>query len=470
MINLNKVSVPNWISCHTYFFGKEESRTYISNEKNHEYIQLDGISSDLWKMIYDRVDDKVISDFAEENGVADQVDSFIELLEEQELVVLEGSEHLPRQDYAPVSENTSTLQEELAFIEEMQAWLFKNKFMFSLFFELTYRCNLKCVHCYNPKHMNKVEIDFELCKKAIDDAYELGCFRVIFSGGESFLHSRFLELVKYARSKHISVEIFTNGQVLASNEELYAEIKKLYPYRVCVSLYSTSREMHDRVTDVTGSFEKTYSLINKMKSDNMNVQIKNFLLNFNCMDCINVKKYAAEIGATSIADISLIPTIEGNKKTMGFVLGQDELFELYTNPDSPLYISEEFKPLDLASIMNSAPCLGGYTGLSVTPVGELVICVSLPYSVGNLNQGSLKEIWQAAMEKDKDSKLYQWHQVALADLTECYKEDYCAFCNYCPGMGYLENGYLKRSDVQCAQAKAKMKAYNYLREIRNQGK
>ena len=71
------------------------------------------------------------------------------------------------------------------------------------------------------------------------------------------------------------------------------------------------------------------------------------------------------------------------------------------------------------------------------------------------------------MEKDEKSRLYQWHCVTLANLTECYKEDYCAFCNYCPGMGYLENGYLKHSDVQCAQAKAKMKAYYHLKEIRS---
>ena len=467
MMTAQKISIPDWISCHTYFFGREESRTYISNERSHEYIQLDGISSDLWKLIYDGVGSDVLLAFAEQNGVEAELDGFIDTLREQGLVVLPGVEQASETDYAPVCDNAATLDEELSFTEEMKTWLFENKFMFSLFFELTYRCNLKCVHCYNPKHMNNVEIDFELCKKAIDDAYEVGCFRVTFSGGESFLHSRFLELVKYAREKHMSVEIFTNGQALAGNEKLYEEIKSLYPYRVCVSLYSTDEKMHDRVTAVEGSFNKTYPLINRMKRDNMNVQIKNFLLNFNCMDCIGVKKYAAEIGATSVADISLIPTIEGDKKTMEFLLSEDELFELYTNPDSPLYISEDFKPLALSDRQNSTPCSGGYTGLCVSPTGEVVICVSLPYSVGNLNRESVKSIWQAAMEKDEDSRLYQWQQVTLADLTECYREDYCAFCSYCPGMGYLENGYLKKSDVQCAEARAKMKAYLYLKEKRS---
>ena len=52
-------------------------------------------------------------------------------------------------------------------------------------------------------------------------------------------------------------------------------------------------------------------------------------------------------------------------------------------------------------------------------------------------------------------------KVTFKDLKECYKEDYCKFCAYCPGMGMLENGFLKKSDVLCNQAKAKQKAYEH---------
>ena len=462
----NRVSIPKWISCHTYFFGKENSRTYIADEKNHVYVQLDGISSDLWKMLYDRADDKTIANFAKQYDAENQVDEFIMMLVEQGLLSLAGEDTIIDERCAPLLDDEQSGEEERAFIEEMQNWMFENGLMYGLFFELTYRCNLKCVHCYNPKHMNSVEIDFDLCKKAIDEAYEVGCFRITFSGGESFLHTRFLELVEYARSKHMSVEIFTNGQLLASNSALYEAIRKLYPYRICVSLYSMDEKMHDSVTAIDGSYQKTYSLINKMKGDNMNVQIKNFLLNFNCMDCIGVKNYASKIGATSVADISLIPTIEGDKKTMQYALSEEELFSLYTNPDSPLYIDKKFKPFDMQNLENSTPCLGGFSSVCVNPNGEVVICVSMPYLLGDLKKESIKDIWLSAMEKKEDSKLYQWHKVTLADCKECFKEDYCAFCNYCPGMGMLENGYLKRSDVLCKQAKAKMSAYYYLQKTR----
>ena len=458
----DKYRIPAWISCRTYFFGEENSRTYIANEKNHTYIQLDGLASDMWKMLYDNIDDNNFNKWTQDNQISEQVEDFINELIGQNLLLSVEQKEIEN-SLNNSAEEGRTLNDDNKFVEEMQAWLYNNKFMFSLFFELTYRCDLKCVHCYNPKHMSNVEIDLDICKKAIDDAYDIGCFRVTFSGGEATLHSKFLELVKYVRSKHMSVEIFTNGQTLNKNEKLYRELISLHPYRVCVSLYSTEEEMHEKVTDVKGSFNNTFSIIKKLTADNVSVQIKNFLLNFNCMDCLKVKQLAEKIQASSIADISLIPTIEGDKKTMQFVLKEDDLFALYTDINSPLYIGDNFKKIPYNDIKEQTPCLAGLTSLCINPKGDVTICVSMPYLVGSLSETSLYEIWNSAMDKNEDSKLYQWQQIKISDLKECFKEDYCQFCHYCPGMGYLENGYLKHSDVLCKQAQVKMQVYNFLR-------
>ena len=461
--SVSTATVPRWISCRTYLFGEEDSRTYIANEKNHNYILLEGLASDMWKMLVDGVDEASFAAWAREKGVEDQVGDFLQDLSDQGLITLAGK---TVSDAAVIYEafpQEANHDDEQAFINEMKGWLWDHGFMYSLFVELTYRCNLKCVHCYNPKHPSAGEIDYELCKKAIDDAYELGCLRVTFSGGESTLHSRFLDLVRYAKNKHMSVEIFTNGQILARNDNLYHSLLAEYPYRIGISLYSTEKEMHERVTAVPGSFERTDNLIRRLRSDNVNVQIKDFLLDFNCMDCIKVKEMAEEIGATSVADVSLIPTIEGDKKTLRYLLSEEQLFTLYTDPNSPLRIPGKYEPYDLDSIQDGTPCFGGFAGLCVNPEGKVTICVSMPMDLGNINTVSLKEIWTAAIRKDPDSKLAQWQAVTVADCKECYKEDYCAFCNYCPGMGYLEKGYLKKSEVQCAQAKAKKRAYYFIK-------
>ena len=458
-----EIVIPEWISCRTYLYGTKDSRTYISDERKHNCVLLEGLSSDMWQMLLDGTDEAEFAAWAERNGVTEQTEPFISELSESGLIRCENGEPSGGAAYGSFGDGALT-DGEAKFVEEMQLWLHAHGFMYSLFIELTYRCNLKCVHCYNPKNMPSVELDFDKCKKAIDDAYELGCFRVVFSGGESTMHSRFIELVRYARSKRMSVEVFTNGQRLSENEELYGELLGAYPYRVSVSLYGMSPEVHERVTAVKGSFEKTYSLLRRLRRDNVNVQIKDFLLNVNCRDCIAVKNAAKAMGAASVADISLIPTIEGDKKTFGYMLGDDDLFRLYTDPESPLYVGTDFKPSDREKRKSDTPCLGGFTGLCITPNGNVTVCVSLPLSVGDINETSLKDIWQAAAAEDPESKLCEWRKVRISDFNECYNEDHCAFCTFCLGMGYLENGYLKKSDVLCKQAKIKMKAYRYLQE------
>lgn len=459
------VKVPKWISCRTYHYGKENSRTYISNERTHSFVQLDGLASDMWKMLLDEVQSEVFVNWANANNVLEQVDDFLYDLKEQNLILFCDKEEYNQNDcnviYGEISDNSK--EQENEFIVNMQNWYIENNFLFSIFFELTYRCDLKCVHCYNPKDMNSVEIDFDKCKQIIDDAYKLGCFKVIFSGGECTLHSKFIDIIKYARSKRMSVEIFTNGQTVYSNQNLYNDLLQEYPYRICVSLYSTEKNIHERVTNVKNSFDKTMSFIKQMRKDNVNVQIKNFLLNLNCNDCIKVKNFAKKINATSIADLSLIPTINGDKKTFDYAVDDDDLFELYIDKNSPLYIGNKYKR-NIEKIMNDSPCLAGYTALSITPNLDVTLCVSMPLVLSNLRDNSIVDIWQGLKENDINNKLYKWHQITNADFKECFKEEYCKFCDFCPGMGYLENGYLKKSDILCKQAKAKMKAFKYLEE------
>lgn len=463
---MKQLTLPKWLVFQTYKFGTEDSRTFISNERIHEYVLLEGLASDLWKVISDTEDYNKVKEWAETKGLAEELDGFIEELKAQDLILNDTIETSNIEtEIQPVGCDNE--EETLKLEEDMMNWCFKNGFLYSLFVELTYACNLKCVHCYNPKNISSVQINFDKMKQIIDEARELGVFKIVFSGGECTLDKDFIEIVEYARSKRMSVEIFTNGQTLYDSPELYDRLVNSYPYRVGLSMYSMDEDTHEKVTSVKGSHNKTLSVIKKLRADNINVQIKNFLLNINCKDCIAVKKFANEIKANTSGDTSLTPTIEGEKKNFQYIVGEEDLYELYTNSESPLNVKNAVKR-DITKIQNEGLCSAGSYSLCITPTLEVHPCVSLPIDLGNLNEATLKDIWQGALNKDPKSKLYQWQQVSFKDLTECYKEDYCAFCSYCAGMGMLENGYLKKSDVLCRQAKVKQRAYNDLHKYDSQ--
>lgn len=459
------INIPDWISEHTYYAGKDSSRTYISNEKQHTFLQLDGVSSDFWYNLLhsDSFEDFIV--WVKSKNLMDFADDFIDELSGYGLVLLNNSES--KKNEIAIKEYLNDDSENSNFVAERNKWLVENNFLANVFFELTYRCNLRCVHCYNPKDMSNIEIPFDKVKEIIDDAYDLGCFSVTLSGGESTLHSKFADIVEYIRSKRMSLEIFTNGQLLAKDSDLYKSICSCFPYRVGLSLYSTDGYEHEMVTNTVGSFDNTMSVIKKLRNDNINVQIKNFLLNINCDGCFGVKKLAEKIGASVVPDLSLIPTIEGNKKTFQYVVDEKALFRLYTDPQSPLYIGLDTITYDVEKSKDLSLCLGGFTSLCITPTLDVNVCVSMPRPVGNINEASLKEIWNGAIHKDMSSKLYEWQKLTKSDLKECYTKDYCKFCNYCAGMGYLENGFLEKSDILCIQARTKQRAYNSIKQKEN---
>ena len=459
------LTIPKWLAFQTYMFGTSESRTFITNERLHEYVLLEGLSSDLWKVISDTEDYNKVKIWAKEKGLLKELDGFIEELKTQDLIINNQTKLTDiNSNIQPVGCDNET--ETLKIESDMTEWCYNHGYLFSLFVELTYSCNLKCVHCYNPKNMSSIQINFNDMKKIIDEARDIGCFKITFSGGECTLDKDFLKIIEYARKKRLSVEIFTNGQTLYDNPDLLDNLVNLYPYSIGLSLYSMNENIHENITLVKGSYKKTINVINKLREKNINVEIKNFLLNTNCQDCVAVKNYANEINSSIVGDLSLIPTIDGDKKTFDYIVKEDDLYKLYINPDSPLYI-KNIKKRDITEIQNDNLCYAGCYILSITPDLELRPCVSLPINLGNLKQISLKKVWKNAINKQIDNKLYQWQQTSYKDLKECYKEDYCAFCGYCAGMGMLENGFLMKSNILCRQAKVKQMAYEHNKSIIN---
>ena len=83
---------------------------------------------------------------------------------------------------------------------------------------VTRRCNLKCVHCY--AHARDEEFPDELStsegKAVLDDLAAFGCPVVLFSGGEPLVRPDLVELAEYAVGKGMRAVISTNGTLINS--------------------------------------------------------------------------------------------------------------------------------------------------------------------------------------------------------------------------------------------------------------
>jgi len=119
---------------------------------------------------------------------------------------------------------------------------------------MTRRCNLRCVHCY--AQAKDIEFENELStaegKNLIDDLANFGSPVILFSGGEPTLRKDLPELAAYAREKGMRAVISTNGTLI--DRDLAKRLKDVGLSYVGVSLDGV-RETNDRFRGVKGAFD-----------------------------------------------------------------------------------------------------------------------------------------------------------------------------------------------------------------------
>ncbi|MBQ7586242.1 MAG: 12,18-didecarboxysiroheme deacetylase [Desulfovibrionaceae bacterium] len=138
---------------------------------------------------------------------------------------------------------------------------------------MTKRCNLKCVHCY--AHAEKVEgqdpINFEQAKVLIDDLAAFGCPVMLFSGGEPLVREDLVDLAKHATLKGMRAVISTNGTLITKAKA--HELKQVGLSYVGISLDGLE-EVHDHFRGVKGAFKMALSGIENCQNEGLKVGLR----------------------------------------------------------------------------------------------------------------------------------------------------------------------------------------------------
>ena len=129
-------------------------------------------------------------------------------------------------------------------------------------FDLTYRCNERCVHCYLD-HDDHGEMTTGEVKHVLDQLADAGTFFLTLSGGELLLRKDFFELLAYARQLQFDVKIKTNAMLITQARA--ERIRDLGVRQIQISVYSHRPEVHDAITKVRGSLERTIAAIHFLR-------------------------------------------------------------------------------------------------------------------------------------------------------------------------------------------------------------
>jgi mycofactocin biosynthetic radical S-adenosylmethionine protein MftC len=115
-----------------------------------------------------------------------------------------------------------------------------------LTWELTYACNLSCVHCLSSSgRRDPRELDTQECQRVIDTLRQMQVFYVNIGGGEPTVRADFWDLLDYAVGHQVGVKFSTNG-VKITNQAAKRLAASDY-VDVQISLDGATAEVNDAV-------------------------------------------------------------------------------------------------------------------------------------------------------------------------------------------------------------------------------
>jgi radical SAM protein with 4Fe4S-binding SPASM domain len=297
---------------------------------------------------------------------------------------------------------------------------------FTVHWELTYRCNLRCPHCYIVPQKSRRELSFQQISRILDLLKENGTLFVIFSGGEILTRRDFFDIACYAREKGFALRLLTNGTLI---DALIADrIKDLHPLSVEISLYGSSPSTHDRITGCPGSFERSLKALRLLRERSIRTVTKSLMMKQNAGEFQSIKQLAMELGSQFLYDAVIIPRVDGSMEPCRNRLNGEELYRLLYPEVQEKKADGDFQDYDLS-------CTAGLNGLSISPYGDVYPCMAFKESGGNLTVNSLFEIQHSPIF----SKI---RSITLSDLPECKKCTLVPYCNRCPALAWLETGDL----------------------------
>lgn len=315
--------------------------------------------------------------------------------------------------------------------------------------EITRRCNLRCVHCRSSSEMEiqgHPDFSLEEAYRLIDDIVSYAKPVVVLSGGEPLTRTDVFEIAQYGTDKGLRMCLATNGTLVT--DEICEKIKKAGIRIVSLSLDGADEAVHDDFRSQKGAFAGTINAARLFKKHGIEFIINSSFTKRNQEQIPQVYMLAKELGATAWYMFMIVPTGRG-EEIMNELISKEDYdkildwhYDMEKEEDlllvrptcAPHYYrvqlqrakgeGEKVKRRTLKfSTGGSKGCLAGQLICLIDVDGNVLPCSYFNLPAGNVREKSFKEIWENS-ELFKDLRDFKKYKGRCGS---------CEFINVCGG-------------------------------------
>jgi radical SAM protein with 4Fe4S-binding SPASM domain len=308
--------------------------------------------------------------------------------------------------------------------------------------EVTRRCPLECLHCYNNLPMGDMDAkQRELTKeehfRVLDELVEMGCFWILYTGGEIFARKDFLEIYTHAKQKGFLITLFTNGTIIT--EAIADYLAEWPPFAIEITLYGRTRETYEALTAVPGSYNRCLRGIKLLRERGLPLKLKTVATSINKHEVTAMRQFAEEeLGVEFKMDGQINPRIDCSQSPLAVRLTPEEVVAL--DMHAPKGVSEYRRlamrdlknPPSLKQIDTMYFCGGGMSSFAINALGEVGICVISQQETFSIRSAGVKRVWEES--------LFHLRKRKRTHVTKCVECRIQSLCSMCPANGELENG------------------------------
>ena len=264
----------------------------------------------------------------------------------------------------------------------------------SAYLELTYRCNWRCVFCYNPRHSDLRGLRLEEWTEVLDDLRELGTLSVTITGGEPLAHPEFVAIARAARARHFTLRVFTNGTLVT--DEMADAIAELQPLAVEMSLHGANAETHEKATRAPGSFAAMLRGLERLQQRAVPLALKSLITRLNEHELDGMIALAERWGVSHQLDATVTPRDDGDLSPLEYRASTAAVTRMYRRT------AEQGNLPEAGREAGAVNCGLGRITVAVDPEGDVFPCLQWRRSsLGNVRHTRLRDLWRGSSVREE---------------------------------------------------------------------